>query len=143
MARPQDLPNDLHSIKSAGVNTIISLLEPSEAAIVGLQSEPETCSALGITFLNHPIRDMHLPDPVAFGTFAAEIATRLRNGSSIAIHCHASIGRSGMLACTVLGHFGFTSNRAIAHVSKMRGVPVPDTAEQAAFIHRIMTMHTP
>ncbi|MBB3992535.1 protein-tyrosine phosphatase [Sulfitobacter undariae] len=86
---------------------------------------------------------MHLPAPVAFGICVAETATRLRNGSNIAIHCYASIGRSGMLVCAVLGHFGYTPPHAIAHVSKMRGVPVPDTAEQAAFIHQIMTTPAP
>lgn len=138
MARPQALPGDIAAVKAAGIDTIISLLEPDEAAKVGLVAQGATCTALGMTLLSHPIRDMHLPEATAFAAFAADIATRLRSGSNIALHCHASIGRSGMLACTVLGHFGYTDETAIPHVSKMRGTPVPDTAEQAAFIKRIM-----
>ena len=92
-----------------------------------------------MTYLNLPIRDMHLPEETTFAAFAADIAERLRNGSNIALHCYASIGRSGMLSCTVLGHFGYTSQTALTHVSEMRGTPVPDTAEQAAFIERIMS----
>lgn len=139
MARPQDLHADLAAVKDAGVDTIISLLEPAEAAAVGLSREAQVCASLDITFLNHPIRDMHLPDPAAFQLFATDIAARMRRGAQVAVHCHASIGRSGMLACTTLGHFGYTAPTALAHVSKMRGVPVPDTTEQAAFIRQIMT----
>ena len=139
MARPRILPDDLAAVKIAGIDTIISLLEPDEAATVGLAREGEVCATLGITFLNHPIRDMHLPDPAAFADFITDIAARLRNGASLAVHCHASIGRSGMLACSTLGHFGYSSANALAHVTQMRGVPVPDTAEQTAFIHRFMS----
>jgi protein-tyrosine phosphatase len=138
MARPQVLPDDLACVQAAGITTIISLLEPAEAATVGLASQADHCAALGFTFLNHPIRDMHLPDPAAFAIFAADIATRLRNGDHIALHCYASIGRSGMLSCTVLGQFGHDAASAITHVSTKRGTPVPDTAEQTAFIHSII-----
>lgn len=142
MARPQILPDDLGIVKKAGIDTVISLLEPAEAATVGLSRAAEACASLGLTFLTHPIRDMHLPDPAAFQLFAADIAARMRRGAQVAVHCHASIGRSGMLACTTLGHFGYTAPTALAHVSKMRGVPVPDTAEQATFIRQIMTLQT-
>lgn len=81
---------------------------------------------------------MHLPDPAAFAAFAADIAARLREGSRVAVHCHASIGRSGMLACLVLGHFGYSAPRALAHTSTMRGTPVPDTIAQTDFIHHMI-----
>ncbi|MEH6647985.1 protein-tyrosine phosphatase family protein [Sulfitobacter sp.] len=136
--RPKVLLDDLAHLKSSGIDTLISLLEPSEAPSIGLCDEAGSCSVLGMTFINHPIRDMHLPEPESFTRFAADVAQRLRNGSHIALHCHASIGRSGMLACIVLGYFGYTAQTALAHVSQRRGVPVPDTEEQAAFIHHIM-----
>lgn len=136
--RPRVLPDDLETLKAAGIQTLVSLQEPQEAAAVGLKTQAQTCADIGIDFLNHPIRDMHLPDAAPFRSFAAALAARLQESDNIAIHCYASIGRSGMLACAVLGHFGYTSTTALAHVSKMRGTPVPDTAEQTAFIHKIM-----
>tara|TARA_R110000787_G_scaffold88799_11_gene188276 strand:+ start:2004 stop:2435 length:432 start_codon:yes stop_codon:yes gene_type:complete len=139
MARPRVLPGDLANARAAGVDTIVSLLEPAEAATIGLADELLICADLGITFLSHPIRDMRLPDPTAFASFTSDLATRLRGGAHIAVHCYASIGRSGMLACATLGHLGYTPEQAIKHVSERRGAPVPDTAEQTAFIHRIMT----
>ena len=138
MTRPQVLPDDIKTAQAAGITTIISLLEPQEAEQVGLQDEPTTCAKNGITFLNHPIRDMHLPVPAAFTAFAKAIATRIYNGEHIALHCHASIGRSGMLTCAILAHFGYDAETALTHTTQMRGTQIPDTPEQAAFIRRIM-----
>ncbi|MEQ6202031.1 hypothetical protein ABMC88_03155 [Sulfitobacter sp. HNIBRBA2951] len=136
--RPRVLPDDLAALKAAGIQTLVSLQEPQEAAAVGLETQAQTCADIGIDFLNHPIRDMHLPDAAQFRSFAAALAARLQASDKIAIHCHASIGRSGMLACAVLGHFGYTSATALTHVSKKRGTHVPDTPQQTAFIHKIM-----
>ena len=137
MTRPQNLYDDIKTARSAGITTIISLLEPQEAARIGLKDEAEACAKYGITFLSHPIRDMHLPAPAAFNTFAQTIAACIQNGEHAALHCYASIGRSGMLTCAILGHFGYDAAAAITHTTKMRGSPIPDTAEQAAFIHQI------
>ena len=139
MTRPQTLPNDVATARTAGITTIISLLEPDEAAKIGLHGEGNACATNGITFLNYAIRDMHLPDAAPFADFAATIATRIRNGEHIALHCFASIGRSGMLTCAILGHFGYDAETALSHTAKMRGSQIPDTPEQTTFIHRILS----
>jgi protein-tyrosine phosphatase len=139
MLRPQNPSDDLATVKAAGIDTVVSLLEPAEAVKAGLSAQSEACAALGLTFLNHPIRDMHLPVPDAFTAFATDIATRLQDGAHVAVHCFASIGRTGMLTCTVLGHFGYDAETAQAHVSKMRGALVPDTPQQTRFIKQIMS----
>jgi protein-tyrosine phosphatase len=81
---------------------------------------------------------MHLPATNQFAQFAKDMALRIQAGEHLAVHCFASIGRSGMLTCAILGHFGFDAVTAISHVSAMRGTSVPDTAQQLAFIHRII-----
>lgn len=139
MTRPDTLPDDIKTARSAGITTIISLLEPDEAAKIGLKDEAKVCITNGITFLNHPILDMHLPDPEIFATFAKNIATRIQNGEHIALHCYASIGRSGMLTCAILAHFGYDAHTAITHTTNMRGTAIPDTPEQSAFIHQIVS----
>ncbi|WP_299025736.1 hypothetical protein [uncultured Sulfitobacter sp.] len=141
MTRPQVLPDDIALLPASGIDIVVSMLEPAEAAEIGLATQANACASLGLTYLTHPIRDMHLPDPAPFAAFANNIAERLRGGAHIAVHCYASIGRSGLLACTVLGHFGYSSHTALAHVSKMRDQPVPDTTAQTDFLHQ--TMVTP
>ena len=143
MTRPTILPRDIQTAQAAGITTFVSLLEPDEAATLGLAQQADVCTRQGITFLNHPIRDMALPAHDAFQRFAEQIATRLRQGEHIALHCRASIGRSGMLTCATLAQFGYDAQTAITHVSKMRGTPIPDTPQQAAFIHDIMAGNRP
>jgi len=138
MLRPQALSGDLMRVRRAGIDTVISLLEPAEAVELGLATQAQACASAGLTFLSFPIRDMHLPQPAAFATFTHDIVRRLRGGDAIAIHCHASIGRSGMLACCTLSHFGFSAADALRHTSARRGVPVPDTPAQTAFIHKMI-----
>ncbi|KIN74069.1 Dual specificity protein phosphatase [Sulfitobacter guttiformis KCTC 32187] len=132
------LHDDIKTTRSAGVTTLISLLEPDEAKRCGLEKEAEICNSFDITFQNYPIRDMHLPEPAAFAAFAEQIAIRIRAGENVALHCYASIGRSGMLTCAILGHFGYIGATAIAHTSKMRGQQIPDTPQQVEFITQIM-----
>lgn len=143
MARPKALLHDLEAVRQAGIDTVISLLEPQEATLLDLGAQGEICAQSGLTFLNHPIRDMHLPELEGFAAFASQIASKLRNGEHVAIHCRASIGRSGMLACTVLGHFGYDPDAAIAHVSAQRGERIPDTQAQAAFIRTMSATQAP
>jgi protein-tyrosine phosphatase len=137
MARPTDLPRDIQTAQASGVTHLVSLLEPAEAASLGLAHEADACQSAGITFLNHPIRDMTLPDAAPFVLFAHHLDTRLKQDAHIALNCRASIGRSGMLACAILQHFGFDAHTAIAHTSKRRGTPIPDTPEQTTFIHQM------
>ena len=113
MARPQEVLADITSVRDAGIDTIVSLLEPTEAAKFGLKDEDEICVGLGMTFLSHPIRDMHLPDPDSFVVFTANLAERLMNGANIAVHCYASIGRSGMLTCSTLGRSRWSIARSL------------------------------
>ena len=51
-------------------------------------------------------------------------------GANLLVHCHAGIGRSGLLAAGILLHCNLNPQQAFAHVSKMRGVRVPETPEQ-------------
>ncbi|MEQ6249195.1 hypothetical protein ABMC89_09930 [Sulfitobacter sp. HNIBRBA3233] len=140
MARPaQDNPRaDLDRIRAAGIDTVVSLLERHEAAALGLQDEALLCDRAGLRFLNHPIPDMALPEAASFNRLVDDLAARLRAGESVAVHCRASIGRTGMVCAGVLGRFGRGAEDAIATVSAARGVTVPDTAEQAAFIHAMI-----
>ena len=53
---------------------------------------------------------------------------------NVAVHCRAGIGRSGLVASCILIKDDMTAEAAIKLVSSGRGVPIPETAEQSAFI---------
>jgi len=136
MDRPQagTVLEDLVNVQKQGVDTVLSMLEPEEAAALGLGSEAELCCALGLRFMSRPIEDMQLPSPTGFLRSINGVAQILYHGGHVAVHCHAGIGRSGMVAATILGLFGYNVAKAVERVSDARGKKVPDTAEQVAFI---------
>jgi hypothetical protein len=51
------------------------------------------------------------------------------------------VGRSGVLAACVLAALGEDPDRAFDRVSRARGCPVPDTAEQRAWAVRFVDKH--
>ena len=122
------------SLRGEGVDVVISMLARQEAEALGMAAEPVHCAGQGMTFLSHPIPDFGLPDPVVFDRLVADIKKRLLDGQRVAVHCRAGIGRSGMVAASVLVALGATASDAIARCSAARGVAIPDTAEQGEFI---------
>lgn len=125
---------DLRDIKETGVNHVLSLLEPDEADALGLREEADIATALGLKFLNFPIKDMTLPEPSGFEKLLRSLHLNMKNAAHIAVHCRASIGRSGIVATGILGLLGVDGAEAIARISDARGLDVPDTPEQSAFI---------
>jgi protein-tyrosine phosphatase len=131
------LEDDLRRLKRCGIETIVSLLQLEEARWLGLEEEGPLAEKVGIEFLSHPIPDTHVPSSsTAFHTFAAGLADRLRTGEHIGVHCRGSIGRATITAACTLIHLGWDSEVALDAVEVARGCPVPDTAEQKAWILR-------
>ena len=140
MARPRSgewLRDELALLNRIGVETIASLLEPSEAAELELQSERQFAEELGLRYLSFPIADRSVPIRLMeFHSFTRRLADDVRNGRGVAVHCRAGIGRSGMTAAAVLVSLGHEPGEVFAMISKVRGVTVPDTEEQAEWFHK-------
>ena len=129
------LKDDLRQIKRDGVQTLASMLEPQEAAWLGLKEERLVAEELGMQFLNYPIQDVHVPSNVAtFRRFVADLAYRLRKGEQVGLHCRGSIGRAPLTAACTLIHLGWTAKNAIVAIQAARGFPIPDTEEQLRWI---------
>ena len=139
-ARPRGgdwLGDDLRRLKNSGVDVLVSMLTQNEMKELGLLLEQEECRACGIECLNFPIEDRGLPGDISrFKEFVDQIAIRSKEGKSVAIHCRAGIGRSSLLLCSVLVQLGFSCSQAWGLIQDARGCPVPDTAEQKAFVER-------
>jgi protein-tyrosine phosphatase len=135
--RGEWLEDELLQIKQGGVETIVSLLEPFEAELLGLGDEANAAARVGLQFLSYPIPDTHVPADVAgFRQFAAGIAERLEKGEHIGVHCRGCIGRATITAACALIHLGWEPSAALSGIARARGVPVPDTPEQEGWILR-------
>lgn len=136
--RPQGderLRDEMLRIKHAGIQTLVSLLEPHEAEYLGLAEEGKLAEEAGLRFLNFPIPDTKVPHDVAhFRSFISGLVERLREGESIGIHCRGCIGRSTITAACILIHMGIKPMDALVAVEAARGCAVPDNNEQLDWI---------
>jgi protein-tyrosine phosphatase len=64
----------------------------------------------------------------------ARLALRLEEGAAVAVHCRMGIGRSCLVAASLLRLGGVASEEAWRQVEAARGCAVPDTAEQRAWV---------
>ncbi|MDK2768837.1 MAG: hypothetical protein KYX69_14085 [Sphingomonas sp.] len=135
MARPRAgdwLEDEIAHWRSAGIATVVSLLERHEIDELGLKDEPLVCATAGIRFLSLPIADRGLPsDSRAFDAFIRELA---KDSAPLAIHCRAGIGRSAIVAAALLVRRGVAPALAIEQISVARGTRVPDTEAQRDWI---------
>jgi protein-tyrosine phosphatase len=122
---------EVNEWKETGINVVVSLLEPEEVSELGLQREAGLCGSRGIDFISFPIPDRGLPvSRREASKIARSVATGLRDGRSIAMHCRAGIGRSSVIAACALICSGIEAEEALALIRAARGLIVPDTDEQ-------------
>jgi protein-tyrosine phosphatase len=134
MARPSiDVtePASVLNISRLGITLVVSLLEPNEARDLGLEAERSEVKALAMEFMSFPIPDMGLPPSIEdFASITRLLCKQISAGINTLVHCRAGIGRSGLFAAGVLLHTGMDPDQAFTHVSRMRGIRVPETPEQ-------------
>lgn len=138
MPRPRAgewLADEMQGYARAGLDTVVSLLTPSEVAELDLSRESECCATAGLQFLNFPIPDRGVPaSATALRPLVSGLAQQVRDGRKVGIHCRAGIGRSGMVAACVMSVLGVKSDAIFPMLSKARRVGVPDTVEQEAWV---------
>ena len=124
------------ALKAAGIDVLVSLLEPEEALAVGLGEEARHCARAGIEFLSFPIEDHGVPTAFeAVEELVARLIGHLDAGRGVAAHCYAGLGRSPLLVASVLIRHGFTDEEAIRLVSEARGYGVPEMEEQHRWLY--------
>lgn len=121
--------------REAGVDMVVSLLEPEEAAQLLLEDEAAAAASSGVAFRAFPIPDRGVPTSnESVATLAGEIVDALEEGKSVAVHCRQGIGRSGLIVGGVLVAAGKEPVTALKTVADARGVEVPETEEQRQWL---------
>ena len=137
-ARPRAndrLDDELRGARSKGVDVLVSLLEASEASELGLSDEDDAAGRAGLDFWSFPIPDRQPPeDTEAADRFAQRLHSAVMSGQGVVVHCRMGIGRSSLMAGTVLVLSGATSDEAWARLSRARGTVVPDTFVQKTWL---------
>jgi hypothetical protein len=60
--------------------------------------------------------------------------SKLQDGTYVVIHCRMGIGRSSIIAASVLLRVGVKADNIIDNISKIRGLKVPDTDRQLQWL---------
>lgn len=127
VARPRGgdwLDDELASLHGAGVDVLVSLLEPQEAGQLGLGSEEEAAVRAGLEFFSLPVKDRGVPySRSEFAAAVSRLEADLESGRAVAI----------------LVESGVCVEEAVELVSKVRGVAVPETAEQLEWLRGILS----
>lgn len=129
------LRDDLLQLREAGIDVLVSLLSDHEAWALGLSEEGTIAEELGMRFISHPIPDREIPGDLAgFRQLIANLAVDVRAGKSVGAHCRACIGRSTVLIASLMISLGADGEEALRQIAEARGLEVPDTPEQRAWI---------
>lgn len=140
IGRNSDFQSDVEGILSNGISCVVRLTPDDEVerkskyyheAIIGKKLKWEE--------LCFPIPDFSAPtDVYAFSTFVNKVVIKLKAGESIIAHCGAGIGRTSILAVSVLIKMGYTYGEAVKVVGNA-GSHL-ETEEQEDFVLKLSSL---
>ena len=129
------LYDEMRAMRQAGIDVLVSMLEPAEAKELGLDEEEIAARRAGMRFISFPIPDRAIPSDIdQFDRLVSLLDRLVKEGKRIGVHCRACIGRSTVVLASVLVGSGMTDDEAWKLIRAARGVPVPDTSEQREFV---------
>lgn len=129
------LDDEIRAWRDAGIDLVVSLLEPDEARDLGLTDEPMSSTASGLVFRAFPVPDRGVPrSREAVAELADDILDALRSGKTVAVHCRQGIGRSAMMVAAALVAAGLNAETAVKTIRQSRGLDVPETQAQRQWI---------
>ncbi|MBI4905992.1 MAG: tyrosine protein phosphatase [Acidobacteria bacterium] len=138
------LEDEVNGWVAQGVHEVVSLLEPQESEELGLAEEAKLAGERGIHLTSFPIPDRGIPASFAKAhDLLCALQRDLSDGRVVAVHCRQSVGRSSLLAAGLLILSGVDADRAVATVAGARGITVPETQEQLAWIRKLALVETP
>jgi protein-tyrosine phosphatase len=132
------LEDEVRSWTRSGLDVIVSLLTPEEENELDLRGEAAHSRAVGLEFKPFPIRDRGVPSSRKEALrFFDTLMERLQTGKAVGIHCRQGIGRSALVAASLLALAGVPPNLALERISAARGRPVPETQEQRSWVENL------
>jgi protein-tyrosine phosphatase len=129
------LEDEVKAWRNAGIEIVVSALEQEEVAELDLAAEASLSRAESLEFINYPIADRGVPSSTRETIALAQLLdNKLTEGKIVAIHCRQGVGRSALLAASILVVGGLEVDDAFDRIRTARGCPVPDTPEQREWV---------
>jgi protein-tyrosine phosphatase len=133
----RDLDADLQRLRTHhAADVLVSLLEPREYDRLEIPDMLQRARDVGLDVRHFPIIDVWVPRPDeadAFDTLIADIRASLDAGRRVVVHCRGGIGRSGLVAASVVTTYGLGPTDAIARVRQAQPLAL-ETRLQEAYV---------
>ena len=136
----EDLAFDLDAIRSWGAEILVSLIEPVEYTLMGIEKMHEMIP-VGMRHLQLPIPDRSIPDAaweLGWKRASPTIHSVLARGGKVCVHCMGGLGRSGLAVARLLVESGISSEQAILMVRAARPGAI-ETPGQEAYVRGLLT----
>ena len=131
---------EMLTLRKAGIDLVVSMLQQDEARALDLAAEEVSAHKSGLLFLNFPVPDGGVPPELqTFKAFLETLEEQIAKGRRVGVHCHGCIGRSAVVAASLLIRSGIPPESAWLQVETARGCPVPGTKEQLDWVDRNIT----
>jgi protein-tyrosine phosphatase len=132
------IDDEVRSWTRSGLDVVVSLLTREEETELDLEGEAAHSRAAGLEFKTFPIPDRGVPPSRREALrFFGTLMERLETGKAVGIHCRQGIGRSALVAASLLALAGIPPNLALDRISVARGRPVPETEEQRSWVENL------
>ena len=125
------LADDIDRLLNLPVGAVLTLTPLHELGQAGAADLPGLLAQRGVAWHYLPIADFGAPLPAQdadWRALSAQLHARLDRGETIAIHCRAGMGRTGMIALRLMCERGEDPQQALARLRACR----PGTVERAA-----------
>jgi ADP-ribosyl-[dinitrogen reductase] hydrolase len=132
----RDLGTDLDAIKAWGASAVVTLIEPHEFELLGVERLGEGVAKRGMSWYHLPIRDVSIPDANFEGRWqktGPQLLEKLRSGQSILVHCRGGLGRAGLVAARLIIETRVPADKAIRAVRAARPGAI-ETKEQEDYV---------
>lgn len=142
MSRPlggDDLQEEIIHWKKLGITTIVSFLTDEENEELDLEYERMDCRKEGFEFIKFPIEDGDVPDSyLKTKELVISLAEKIRENQKVLLHSRGGIGRTSMIAASILVKNGLRIKDAFEVITKIRGIKVPDTEAQKTWVEEFV-----
>jgi protein-tyrosine phosphatase/nicotinamidase-related amidase len=132
----RDLDADLDALAGFGVRRVVALLTTDDLEWAGVGALPRQMAQRGFGFVHLPIPDQGVPSLDEVRALNPQIRAWLDAGEDVVVHCLGGLGRSGLLAATLLVDAGLSAEAAIQEVREARDPRAIETRSQEDFVAR-------